>query len=159
MDLQLAAEPSFQNVYIAPGSLASKVDKTIPALADSHQSLAAIEDTYPGAVSEACLIDLDTGRELARVVRGKAASASDLSLDEPGAVFFTPTSEQPVGVPYQSLPYVSPDTKLWVIATATPVEVIGKAEALVHFEVSIESLRQARVAADAGPHIRVVDRC
>lgn len=156
-DLQLAAEPSFQNVYGAPGSLASKVDKTIPALADSHKSLAAIEDTYPGAVSEACLIDLDTGRELARVVRGKAASASDLSLDETKSVFFTPTAEQPVGVPYQSLPYVSPDTDLWVIATATPVEVNGKAEALVHFEVSIESLRQALVAADAGAHIRVVD--
>ena len=156
-DLQLAAEPSFQNVYEAPGSLASKVNKTIPALADSHQSLAAIEDTYPGAVSEACLIDLDTGRELARVVKGKTAKASDLSLDETKSVFFKPTSEQPVGVPYQSLPYVSPDTDLWVVATATPVEVNGKAEALVHFEVAIESLRQALVAADTGAHIRVVD--
>ena len=156
-DLQLAAEPSFRNVYEAPGTLAAKVEKTIPALADSHQSLAAIEDTYPGAVSEACLIDLDTGRELARVVRGKTAKASDLSLDESGAVFFKPTSEQPVGVPYQSLPYVSEDTNLWVIATATLVEVDGRAEALAHFEVSIESLRQTLVAADAGAHIRVVD--
>ena len=47
-DLQLAAEPSFQNVYDAPGSLAAKVNQTIPALEDAHQSLAAIEETYPG---------------------------------------------------------------------------------------------------------------
>ncbi|MEO8107548.1 MAG: hypothetical protein ABI720_09530, partial [Actinomycetes bacterium] len=136
-DLQLAAEPAFVDAYQAPGSLKSKTTANIPALQDAQQSLGAIETTYPGAVSEACFIDLDTGRELARVVDGEIAAPDDLSPDETGAEFFTPTSEQPVGVPYQSLPYVSEDTGLWVVATATLVEVDGKPESLVHFEVSI----------------------
>jgi hypothetical protein len=120
--------------YQAPGSLKSKTEANIPALQDAQQSLAAIEMTYPGAVSEACLIDLDTGRELARIVDGEVAPPADLSPDETGATFFKPTSKQPVGVPFQSLPYVSEDTGLWVVATATLVEVDGKPEALVHFE-------------------------
>jgi methyl-accepting chemotaxis protein len=156
-DLQLASEPAFAGFYEAPGSLATKVERNIAVLRDAQQSLGAIEETYPGAVSEACFIDVDTGYELARVVDGEIAPADDLSPDESAAVFFEPTSKQPVGVPYQSLPYISGDTSLWVIATATLVEVDGRAEALAHFEVSIESLRQALVAADTGSHIRVVD--
>ena len=136
-DLQLAAEPAFVAAYQAPGSLKSKAEANIPALQDAQQSLAAIEMTYPGAVSEACLIDLDTGRELGRIVDGEVAPPADLSPDETGATFFKPTSKQQVGVPFQSLPYVSEDTGLWVVATATLVEVDGKPEALVHFEVSI----------------------
>jgi methyl-accepting chemotaxis protein len=156
-DLQLAADPAFARFYEAPGSLVTKVEQNIPAIQDAQQSLMAIERTYPGAVSEACFIDLATGRELARVVDGKAAPVDDLSPDESEAAFFAPTKEQPVGVPYQSLPYVSEDTGLWVIATATLVEVGGKPVALAHFEVSIESLRQALVAAGTDTHLRVVD--
>ena len=156
-DLQLAAEPAFVAAYQAPGSLKSKAEANIPALQDAQQSLAAIETTYPGAVSEACLIDLDTGRELARIVDGEVASPADLSPDETGATFFKPTSKQPVGVPFQSLPYVSEDTGLWVVATATLVEVDGKPEALVHFEVSMESLREALAASGSESHLRVVD--
>jgi methyl-accepting chemotaxis protein len=156
-DLQLAAEPAFADVYEAPGSLASKTEADIPALQKAQQSLAAIESTYPGAVSEACFIDLDTGRELARVVDNEIAPPGDLSPDETEALFFKPTSQQPIGVPYQSLPYVSEDTGLWVVATATLVEVDGKPEALVHFEISIESLREALVASGSSSHVRVVD--
>jgi methyl-accepting chemotaxis protein len=156
-DLQLAAEPAFARVYQTPGSLAGKVQRNTPVLQDAQRSLLAIEKTYPGAVSEACFIDLRTGRELARVVDGTIAPPDDLSPDESEAVFFAPTKSQPVGVPYQSLPYVSEDTGLWVIATATLVEVDGEPVALAHFEVSIESLRQALVAADADSHLRVVD--
>ena len=79
-------------------------------------------------MSEACFIDLDTGRELARVVDGEIAPPSrPVAGRVRGGRSSSPTSEQPVGVPYQSLPYVSEDTDLWVIATATLVEVDGKA--------------------------------
>ena len=156
-DLQLAAEPAFAQVYLAPGSLKHKADANIPAVQDAQQSLAAIEVAYPGAVSEACFIDLATGRELARIVEGKIADAADLSSDETGAVFFKPTSRQPRGVPYQSLPYVSEDTGLWVVATATQTLVHGKPTAIAHFEVSIESLREALVATETEAHVRVVD--
>jgi methyl-accepting chemotaxis protein len=156
-DLQLAAEPAFAQMYRAPGSLKEKTAANIPALQDAQQSLAAIESAYPGAVSEACFIDLATGRELARVVDGKVAPPDDLSPDETEATFFKPTSEQPVGVPFQSRPYVSEDTGLWVISTSTLVEVDGKPQALAHYEVSVESLRQALVASASDAHIRVVD--
>jgi methyl-accepting chemotaxis protein len=156
-DLQLASEPAFANFYAAPGGLKSKVERNIRSLQNAQRSLISIEKTYPGAVSEACFIDLTTGRELARVVDGQIAPVDDLSPDESEAVFFAPTKEQPLDVPYQSLPYISEDTGLWVIATATQVALDGKAMGLAHFEVSIESLRQALVAAETDSQIRVVD--
>jgi len=156
-DVQLAFEPAFARVYERPGSLESKINRNVPAVQNVQRSLASVALVYPGAVSEACYIDIATGREIARVVDGEVAPIGDLSLDESEASFFDPAAAQPVGVPFQSTPYVSEDTGLWVVATATPVAVDGKPVAIAHFEVSIESLRLALVAADSGTHIRVVD--
>ncbi|MFL6180776.1 MAG: methyl-accepting chemotaxis protein [Actinomycetes bacterium] len=156
-DVQLASEPAFARIYEKPGPLKPKIDQNLPVVQNIQKSLSAVGVVYPGAVSEACYIDIATGREIARVVEDKVAPAADLSPSEKAASFFKPSSEQPVGVPFQSTPYVSGDTNLWVVGTATPVAVNGKPRAIAHFEVSIESLREAVVAADANSHVRVVE--
>lgn len=156
-DLQLAAQPAFRDFYQLPGTVRQKVGSHSPVLRRAEQGLLAIEKIFPGAVSEVCFIDLRSGQEIARVVDGKPAVAADLSPDESGAVFFKPTSRQPVGVPYQSEPYVSEDTGLWVVATATLITVAGEPRALVHFETSVESLRADALTASGSVQVRVVD--
>jgi methyl-accepting chemotaxis protein len=156
-DVQLATEPALARIYEKPASLKAKIDQNVPVVQNIQQSLTAVGVVYPGAVSEACYIDIATGREIARIVEGKTAPADDLSPSEKAASFFKPASGQPIGVPFQSTPYVSGDTNLWVVATATPVGVDNKPRAIAHFEVSIESLRQAVVAANANSHVRVVE--
>jgi diguanylate cyclase (GGDEF)-like protein len=45
---------------------------------------------------------------------------------------------------YQSRPYVSPDTQEWVIANAAPIPAVGGVTpAIVHFELTLESIRRA----------------
>jgi methyl-accepting chemotaxis protein len=156
-DVQLAAEPAFARVYEHTEPITRAIARDAPVVQNIQRSLAAVGDVYPGAVSEACYIDIATGREIARVVEGKIAPVSDLSADETGASFFTPAAEQPPRVPYQSTPYISGDTNLWVVATAVPVAVGGRPVALAHFEVSMESLREAVTAGDVNAHVRVVE--
>jgi hypothetical protein len=57
-----------------------------------------------------------------------------------------PPSPSAPGEVYQARPYVSPDTKEWVISNSTLMPTAdGSRRAIVHFEVTIESFR--RVAA------------
>jgi diguanylate cyclase (GGDEF)-like protein len=60
---------------------------------------------------------------------------------------------------FQSRPYVSPDTHDWVIGNATPLPVgRASAPAIVHYELSVESLRSDLAAAGGGYALRVIDR-
>ena len=156
-DLQLAAQPAFKDFYRLPGTVDQRIRKHSPVVSRVEQGLSAIEKIFPDAVSEVCFIDLRSGQEIARIVDGKAAQRADLSPDESGAVFFKPTREQPIGVPYQSQPYVSEDTGLWVVATSTLIAVQGQPRALVHFETSVESLRGDSLAGDGQEQLRTVD--
>ena len=55
-------------------------------------------------------------------------------------------------------PYVSGDSGLWVVGTATKIAVGNQTPALVHFETSVESLRTStHLDNSAGASIRVVD--
>ncbi|MEO8330371.1 MAG: methyl-accepting chemotaxis protein, partial [Candidatus Nanopelagicales bacterium] len=155
-DIQLSSVPAFTRFYQRPGSITHKIQDYGRLQRDMQQTLRSIETVFPGAVSEACFIDVATGRELARIVDGRAAPYKELSADESGASFFTPASEQPNGIPYQVQPYLSEDSGLWVIATATPIFLHGEAQAIVHFETSIESLRLSGLAASSHS-IRVID--
>ena len=146
-DLQLAAVPAFSRFYTAPGTRAEKVQANGRLVRETQHALAYIQHLFPGSVSEACFIDLSSAAEISRVVNGKIAPTSELSTDESMNPFFAPTKAQPIGVPYQAAPYESPDTKEWVVATATNVGVNGQKEGLVHFETSIESLRQLALTA------------
>jgi diguanylate cyclase (GGDEF)-like protein len=153
----LGNNPAFQHVYEAPGLLGDKVRNRIPAVQEANEALAHLEELFPGQIGEACFIDRG-GAESARAVKGKIAPLADLSDDETGANFFRPGFAIQPGEVHQSPPYVSPDTNEWVIANTAPIpRVDGVKPAIVHFELTLESLRQG-AGADGDFAIQIVDR-
>jgi len=122
-----------------------------------NQALADLQKLYPGALGEACFID-SAGFENARVVRGRHALPAELARHENVHPFFHPTFGVGVGKVFQAAPYLSPDMHVWVISNSTLVPMhVGSAQAIVHFEISVESLRRA-LARERGHHLLVVDR-
>jgi diguanylate cyclase (GGDEF)-like protein len=145
IDLLTANNPSFGQFYSLPGDRVAKARAGGPVLDEVNQALGYLERLYPDSIGEACFIDR-AGPENARMVRGVRAAPKDLSPDESGAAFFGPTFALRQGEVYQARPYVSPDTKEWVISNSTLLPTTdGSKRAIVHFEVTIESFR--RVAA------------
>jgi diguanylate cyclase (GGDEF)-like protein len=148
IDLLTANNPTFQDFYALPGDRAAKVRRGGPVLNEVNRALGYLEELFPDSIGEACFIDR-AGAENARMVRGVRARAKELSPDESGNPFFAPTFALRQGVVYQARPYVSPDTKEWVISNSTLMPTGGGAKrAIVHFEVTIESFRKvaARLA-------------
>ena len=142
-----ARNPGFRNFYAEPGSRTEKIRSGNAAVRDSNRALAYLEQLFPGSIGEACFIDRG-GAENARAVKGEVESRSNLSPDETAASFFDPTFALKPGEVYQSAPYVSPDTNEWVIANSTPIRAPGVASpAIVHFEITIESLRGQAAAS------------
>src|SRR5947207_14151844 len=83
-------------------------------------SLMQLTTIFPGMIDEACRID-SAGVEMGRVVQGTASSDANLSPDESANPFFKPTvSLSEKAIHYQQ-PYISPDTKRWVISVSTPI--------------------------------------
>jgi len=156
-DLQLAATPAFRRFYLAPGTSQSKIDHNVQQLRDANAEMAYVENLFPGAVSEACFIDVTNGHEIGRVVLGKIAPASDLSPDESKNPFYQPTRAEPRGTVFQSKPYLSMDTDEWVIGNATNIFVHGHKQALVHFETSVDSIRTDALARASDSTLRVVN--
>ena len=111
----------------------------------------------PTLTDEACFIDV-AGAEQARMVEGVAAPVSTLSPNEKGNPFFTPTVVLPNGQVYQGSPYVSPDSQRWVFPNATPIFRNGKVVSLLHFETSIEGMRQLLASSlGKGMRGRIID--
>jgi len=151
--------PAFANVLAEPGTRAQKIRRRGRNLAEVTHHLRYLERLYPSAIGEACFIDA-RGEEFARVVRGKTAAPGDLSTTEEQTVFFAPTFGLQFGQVHQTAPYVSPDTKEWVVANATLIpQRDGHKRAFVHFEVTVESFRRAmgQNGADSGIDLHVVD--
>jgi methyl-accepting chemotaxis protein len=116
-----------------------------------------LDRLYPGSIDEVCLIDAN-GPEQARQVKGEVAPIDDLSEDESDAPFFAPTFRLATDEVFQATPYVSPDSGRWVVSNSTPLTVGAATAALVHFEVSIESLRQQVAEATTdGARVRLID--
>jgi diguanylate cyclase (GGDEF)-like protein len=159
--LLTANSPAFANVLAEPGTRAQKVRRHGRNLAEVTHHLRYLERLYPTAIGEACFIDLN-GEEFARAVRGDIAKPGDLSTTEEETPFFAPTFALGSGRVHQTAPYVSPDTKEWVIANATVIpQRDGRKRAFVHFEVTVESFRRAmhpqtKAAAD-DLDVRVID--
>jgi diguanylate cyclase (GGDEF)-like protein len=150
--------PAFREFYELPGTRKERIRHGGRVVHEIHVALAYLEELFPDSIGEACFID-HTGPENARAVKGVVESISRLSPDETGAPFFTPTFALRPGQVYQARPYLSPDTNEWVIANATPVPgTPTPGQAIVHFEVTIESFRQAaaQTAADRFD-VQVVD--
>lgn len=114
--------------------------------------LVRLHSTYPTLIDEACYISFE-GPELARQVKGTPATIADLSPDESGNPFFKPTLAVTAGTVWQNVPYISPDSKRWVVSNSTPIEVGGRKVALLHFEANLDAVR-TRVAAQLAPGMR-----
>jgi diguanylate cyclase (GGDEF)-like protein len=157
IDLLTANNPAFQDFYRAPGDRTAKIRAGGPVLDKANQALGYLEELFPDSIGEACFIDR-AGPEIARMVRGERATPADLSPDESGAAFFAPTFALRHGQVYQARPYVSPDTKEWVISNSTLMPTTdGSKPAIVHFEVTIESFRKVAASLDSRFDITVVD--
>jgi diguanylate cyclase (GGDEF)-like protein len=157
IDLLTAHNPAFQRFYRLPGDRQAKVRHGGVVLEEVNQALAYLEQLFPASIGEACFIDRD-GPENARVVRGQRATLADLSPDESANPFFAPTFALRQGQVYQATPYVSPDTKEWVVSNSTLMPTRdGAKRAIVHFEVTIESFRQVAARLASQFDIAVVD--
>ena len=157
IDLLTANNPAFRDFYRLPGSRAAKVRSGGAALEKVNRALGYLERLFPTSIGEACFIDRD-GPENARMVRGVRATPKDLSPDESAASFFAPTFALRHGQVYQAKPYVSPDTKEWVVANSTLMPTAdGAKRAIVHFEVTIESFRKVAATLSSQFDIAVVD--
>jgi diguanylate cyclase (GGDEF)-like protein len=154
--LLTANSPAFANVLAEPGTRVAKVRRQSRSLREVTHHLRYLETLYPESIGEACFIDAD-GEEVARVVNGAVAPPGTLSTQEEQAPFFAPTFALRPGQTYQASPYVSPDTKEWVVANATQIPRHGRRDrAIVHFEVTVESFRRA-MGETLGAELRVVD--
>ena len=155
--------PAFANVLAEPGTRVEKVLRQSRSIREVTHQLGYLEQLYPTSIGEACFIDAN-GEEFARAVRGEIAKPGDLSTVEEQAAFFAPTFALSFGQVHQTLPYVSPDTKEWVVANATLIpQADGRKRGFVHFEVTVESFRRAMGASKASAtanayELRVVDR-
>jgi diguanylate cyclase (GGDEF)-like protein len=161
--LLTANAPAFANILAEPGTREEIARRQSRNIGEVRHHLAYLEQLYPTSIGEACFIDAD-GEEFARVVRGEIANPKDLSTVEEQTVFFAPTFALGFGQVHQTRPYVSPDTKEWVVANATLIpQADGHKRAIVHFEVTVESFRRAMGASTASKlgnesELRVVDR-
>jgi diguanylate cyclase (GGDEF)-like protein len=151
LTLLAAHDPSFARFYATPGTRMQKIRGATDLMTRIDDGLGYLETLFPGSIGEACFIDRG-GAEVARTVRGDSATIDDLSPDESANPFFAPTFALPIGAVYQARPYVSPDTKDWVISNSTPLDTPdGSKPAILHFEVTVESFRLAAARAAQFP--------
>ncbi|HEV7604119.1 MAG TPA: response regulator [Candidatus Limnocylindrales bacterium] len=90
-------------------------------------------------VDEICVIR-SSGLEAARWVGGGVgvAPVADLSLDErPNNPAVLPALALADDAFYQTDPYVSPDSRRWVIGIATPIVLGGQPAGILHFEIPL----------------------
>ena len=155
--LLTAHNPSFRSFYTDPGGRLDKIRARTRNIREAEGGLSYIEQLYASSIGEVCFIDR-RGGENARYVDGTRAPVAQLSPDESKNPFFAPTFALRAGQVYQARPYVSPDTKTWVISNSTPVPRTGRpAKAIVHFEVSIASFQQQAAATAGGTDVAIVD--
>jgi methyl-accepting chemotaxis protein len=130
---------------------------TVALRSEVNRALLQLNTLNPDLIDEACFIDA-RGPELGRQVKGAAAPISDLSADESGNPFFRATLALTEGQVHQNSPYLSPDSKRWVISNSTPIVVNGRPVALLHFESNLDAVRTRLAVVAAGDvAVRVVD--
>jgi hypothetical protein len=139
--LKASQNPAFASFYALPGTREERIAAGGPVIDAVQAQMKQLEGLFPdGIVSEVCFIH-GVGAENARIVGDHVALASELSADETVSPFFAETLSTKPGDVYQARPYVSPDTKQWVVSNSTLLPV-GDRNALLHFEVSLESFRK-----------------
>ena len=139
--LKASQNPAFATFYSLPGTREERIAAGGPVVQAMQAQMKDLEALFPnGIVSEVCFIH-GAGPENARIVGDHVALASELSADETVSPFFAETLSTKPGDVYQARPYISPDTKQWVVSNSTLLPV-GDRNALLHFEVSLESFRK-----------------
>jgi hypothetical protein len=139
--LKASQNPAFATFYSLPGTREERIAAGGPVIQAMQAQMKDLEGLFPdGIVSEVCFIH-GAGAENARIVGDHVALASELSLDETVSPFFAETLSTKPGDVFQARPYISPDTKQWVVSNSTLLPV-GDRNALLHFEVSLESFRK-----------------
>ena len=155
--LLTSRNPAFARFYADPRVRAAKIRDGGRTLRQAQAALAYLERLYPDSIGEACFVDRG-GAENARIVRGVAAAPADLSPDESHNPFFGPTLALGAGKVFQARPYVSDDTREWVISNSTVVPGTSRPHGFVHFEVTVESFRVAAAASQRRFRVDVIDR-
>ncbi|MEA2428681.1 MAG: hypothetical protein QOF37_2309, partial [Thermoleophilaceae bacterium] len=127
------------------------------ALGEATDALNYLEHRYSTSIGEADLIDR-TGVELVHVARGMRATMLDLSSDESDSPFFAPAFALNPGDVHQGAPFVSPDTREWVIANATPIPKFGAwSPAILNFNITVESFRKRAQHTSRTHELVIVD--
>jgi diguanylate cyclase (GGDEF)-like protein len=152
----LGRNPSFSEFYALPGRRAQRIRRGGLVVSEIQQALADLEKLFPHMIGEACFID-SHGPENARAVSGRVAPRAQLSRDESANIFFKPAFALRPGEVLQPRPYISPDTRNWVVANATPIRRGGVNRAIVHFELSLTSLQRTLAASSDRAHVQVVE--
>jgi diguanylate cyclase (GGDEF)-like protein len=151
-----AQNPVFTEYYATPGAREQRLRQ--PELNRRiSAALAYLQQLYQGSILKSCFID-GTGSENARVVRGVTVPPERLTRNRSSYPFLGPALALPVGHVHQAGPYVSPDTGEWVMSTSTAVPGLTNARAIVHFEITLESIRLAAAPSEDGYVIQIVDR-
>ena len=142
--LLTANSPAFANVLAEPGTRAQKVRRQSRNLARGHASPPLPRAAVPDEHRRGLLHRRARGGVRARRPWRASRSRATSRRREEETAFFAPTFALGFGQVHQTAPYVSPDTKEWVVANATLIpQRDGHKRAFVHFEVTVESFRRA----------------
>ena len=156
--LLTARDESFQAYYESSGSPAHQRATHAAALAHAQSSLLYLTQLFPDSIGSASFVDAATGAENVRIDRGAVVSHSELSGNVKSGALFSPTMQVRPGWVYQSAPYQSPTTKMWVVGNATPVATAsGHVTSIVSFETAINSIRSILTDGTADTAFRLVD--
>jgi len=101
------------------------------------KALRQLQLLFPEAISVTAFID-PSGKEISKVVVKQVASKERLSSGVQERPFFVPGLSQPPGGVYQGEPYISPETRLWVIPFVAPVFYNGQILGLIYFDLNLE---------------------
>ena len=154
LNLLLARDGAFADLYRDSTDVLATARQGGPATWRVTAAMRHLQDLHPDAVSEICFIDRG-GAELARVVDRQVALSPALSPDERGNAFFAPTLRLGPDQVLQARPYRSPDTADWVVSASSPIRADGGGvQAVLHFEIPLETLRRSLTGAD---ELAVVD--
>ncbi len=136
--LLLANNPSWEKYYTEPDRQAYWKEQQVKALQ-------YVKEQIP-ETDEACFLD-DThnGAEVVRVDESVALDY-ELSVSEKDQPFYQSAMRLNHGEVYQSMPYVSADSRRWVFGNATPIVIQedgplkGEKAGLLHYEVNLSYL-------------------
>jgi diguanylate cyclase (GGDEF)-like protein len=161
--------PPFSEFYADKGSQAAAIAAVAGPSREINEALTYLWQLYPDRLVEVGYVDV-AGRENARVVNGKPATADQLLHDVRGWPSYRQGVDTPVNTARTGAPFTSPTAHVPVVAVTVPVVVDGRIRAYIELELSTAALDRVlsadraaelglRILADegtavaaAGPH-------